>query len=289
MPNAPGPRGGNKRNPSSYIPPTTGPVTPREIYQLLLNAGFSSVQAAGIMGNMVHESGLNPESGGIDSNGAWAGGLISWNTAGYTNARSLVTGDPPADVRAQIKYLLTSTSGLKAGTSGATASQVGANFAQNVEVCSTCGPKNGLPTAPNGTTARAASAAAIYAAAKSGNWGVVSSSALPGAGSTGAGGGAAAPGGTGSNAAGGGTGACVLSFPSIDLKVTSIGGGCIFSKSQARAWIGALMLVGGGLVTFGGVAVLVATAFSSTKAGRAVAGTAGKVAGVAGKAAAVAK
>lgn len=266
MPNTPGPRGGNARNPKNYIPPTTGPVTPREIYQLLLNAGFSSVQAAGIMGNMIHESGLNPESGGIDSNGYWAGGLISWNTAGYTGARSLVTGNPQADVRSQIKYLVTSTNGLKAGTAGSTPYQVGANFAEHVEVCSTCGPQGG----PNGTQVRAASAQTVYQAAQSGNWGLVSSSALPagGAGS----GNAAGPGASGSSD-------CVVGFGGV----LGIGKFCLLKKSGARALIGGLMLIGGGLVMFGGTAVLVATAFSSTKAGRAVAGTAGTVGKLAAK------
>jgi hypothetical protein len=275
MPRGTPPTGGNSRNPKHYIPPTTGPVTPREIYQLLLNAGFSSVQAAGIMGNMIHESSLNPESGGTDSNGYWAGGLISWNSAGYTNARSLVTGNPQADVRAQIKYLVTSTNGLKQGLAGSTPYQVGANFAEHVEVCATCGPKGG----PNGTFDRAASAATVYKAAQSGNWGLVSSSAIPAGGSS-PGSGSSPAGGTGSNA-GGGTGACLISFPSLG----PIGGGCIFGKSSARALIGGLMMGGGMVVGLAGVAVLLASAFGRTKlagAAAAVPGV-GTVAGVANK------
>src|SRR5260370_4106316 len=70
------------------------------------------------------ESHIDPESDGIDSNGYRSVGLINWNTKGYTNAGQLVTGNPQRDVRAQIDYLFTSTSGLSAGLQGATAADV---------------------------------------------------------------------------------------------------------------------------------------------------------------------
>jgi hypothetical protein len=74
--------------------------------------------------------------------------------------------------------------------------------------------------------------------------------------------------------AGGATGTCVIGFPAIDLKVTSVGGGCIVSKSQARAVIGAMLMVSGVLVILPGIILMAAAAFGASGAGAAV-GSAG--------------
>jgi Phage tail lysozyme len=245
------PGGGTGGTAAGYTPPTTGPVTPKEIYYLLLAKGLSTAQAIGVMANMKAESGLDPESGGIDSNGYWAGGLISWNSEGYTDAHSLVTGNPQKDVRAQIDYLLSSTNGLKAGLRGSTAQQVAGNFAANVEVCEGCNPGS---TYPNGWTTRVGYAAPLLAAAQSGNWAdVATSTASPGGSSSS---------GAGSSSAGSG---CIVKFPGI----AGIGATCLLSKSQARALIGGLTLVpAAGFIVVGAV-VLAAFAFRRTGAGAA--------------------
>jgi hypothetical protein len=240
MPPVGAPSGGGQ-----YRIPTSGPVTPREIYQLLINKGLSTVQAIGVMGNMYAESHLSPESGGIDSNGYWAGGLISWNTAGYTNARQLVTGDPQKDVRAQIDYLFTSTNGMSAGLVGSTPQEVAGNFAANVEKCQGCQPGSNYS---NGWAARRGYATLISGWESSGKW------------PTSAGTGAGNPGAAGSGTGGSGS-ACLLSVPLA---------GCILSTSKARALVGGLFVAAGIPVALVGAIVLTAFAFRHTGAGTAV-------------------
>ena len=65
---------------------------------------------------------------------------------------------------------------------------------------------------------------------------------------------------------------CLLSIPSVDLKVTSIGGGCIVSKSEGRAVIGALLLGSGGLIFGLGALVLVALGLKHSGAGKVAGG-----------------
>lgn len=142
----------------------TNDVTPQEIYYKLAKAGFSMKQASGVMGNMYYESSLNPESGGIDTNGKWAGGLISWNTGSYPNAHELVTGNPQADLNNQIEYLVNDTDNLHEGLRGKTAQDVGHNFAQYVEGCSSCAPGD------QGWIDRGQEAQSIYGYAKSKKW-----------------------------------------------------------------------------------------------------------------------
>jgi hypothetical protein len=227
-----------------YRVPTSGPVTPREIYALLTQKGLSTIQAIGVMGNMFAESHLDPESGGIDSNGYWAGGLISWNTEGYTNAKQLVTGNPQQDARAQIDYLFTSTSGLSAGLVGTTPQEVAGNFAANVEKCQGCQPGSNYP---NGWAARRGFATMISGWQTSGNWPKAAGSA------------AGAPGAAGGGTGGGGS-QCLLSVPLA---------GCILSTSKARALVGGLFVAAGLPVAVVGTVVLAAFAFRGRGIGKA--------------------
>lgn len=75
--------------------------------------------------------------------------------------------------------------------------------------------------------------------------------------------------GSGTVASGGsGSSGCFLSLPSVDLVVTSVGGGCLITNSELKALKGAL-LVASGAVVFGlGVLVLTAYGLESTKAGQ---------------------
>ena len=104
-------------------------VTPKQIWEELEKAGASSVQAAGIMGNAIAESGLNPE---LTSPGV---GLWQWLPADYPQV-PMPTGHPVADMQAQVKFL-TSTGGLKAA-SGTTVAETACNFSARYERCSGC-------------------------------------------------------------------------------------------------------------------------------------------------------
>jgi hypothetical protein len=65
---------------------------------------------------------------------------------------------------------------------------------------------------------------------------------------------------------------CLLAIPSVDLKVTSIGGGCIVSKSEGRAVIGGLLMAAGAGVLGVGVLVLVALGLKHAGAGKVAGG-----------------
>jgi hypothetical protein len=269
MATAPGP-GGSGPAAGTYTVPTTGSVSPREIYQLLLNAGFSTAQAIGIMANMIAESSLNPEAQATDSNGFTSSGLVQWNAASYPNSPSLVTGNPQSDVRAQVNYLAKTIS--KNAIAGSTPSVVAGNFAANFERCQGC------QSGQSQYNARVANAALVQSWVTTGNW------LTSGAGLTNA-----APGSTGGNPSSTSTSAssstCVLSAPSFFGFSL---GGCLFSKTEARALVGGLMLAGGGLVMFGGLAVLALAAFGKTSAGKATVKAAGTTAEIAGAGLAVA-
>src|SRR5258708_35505325 len=113
-------------------------VGPKDIWAALQRAGASAVQDAGIMGNMIAESNLDPEAKAMDSNGSVSYGLAQWNAASHPNAASLVTGNPVADLQRQITYL-TSTGGVQAA-SGTTVRETASSFAARDERGATCPP-----------------------------------------------------------------------------------------------------------------------------------------------------
>jgi hypothetical protein len=84
--------------------------------------------------------------------------------------------------------------------------------------------------------------------------------------------GASASGGTGNSGAGGGSGATLASAPSTclvgPLPHTSF---CLMSYGEARAGIGAALIVAGGLLALPGLIVLVAAGLAGTSAGQAAA------------------
>lgn len=67
---------------------------------------------------------------------------------------------------------------------------------------------------------------------------------------------------------------CAMTFPSIDLGVTSVGGGCLLTYSTERAIISGLLLGVAGIIALAGMVILAASAFQHTGASAAV----GKVA-----------
>lgn len=273
---APPSGGGKKKVPlraRAYVPPTHGPVTAKEIYYLLLQQGFSTTQAEGIMANMWAESHLDPESDGVDSNGYRSVGLINWNTApgNYPHASSLVTGNPQQDVRAQIKYLTTSTNGINPGTQGRSAADVAGNFAANVEGCDGCNAGN--TTTPNGWGFRRGYAAQFTQAVATGNWANIKTSSFSGSGQSPSSG-TAGP----SNQAN-----CAIGWSGVSVPlIGSVGSFCLLHKSQARAIVGATLLGFSALAALPIVAIMVITFAGRTRAGQAVAGAGGSVLQVAG-------
>jgi Phage tail lysozyme len=258
-----------------YVPPTTGPVTAREIYALLLQNGFSTVQAVGIMANMIAESNLNPEAVGDGSYG-----LVQFQQGsdpGGKNASSFVTGNAQADARAQIKYIAQVAS--KQSVSGSTGAQVAGNFAAYFERCSTCSAGN---TGANGWSTRRGYAALVEKWISSGNWPTSAGSGQVGSGAGSGLTGTVSNPATSAGSCTGGSACCLVGWSGIDLKITTLGSFCLFTKTEARAIIGACLMGTGGGIMFVGLAVLTVSAFSHTKVGQAAGkavGTAGEVAG----------
>lgn len=105
------------------------PLSPQVVYNALLSAGASTIQAIGIMANMINESGFDPEA--IGDNGTSFGLVQQHGNYGY-----LVTGNNTADMNAQIS-LLKSLGGF-AKASGTTGAEAAGNFASNYEICVGC-------------------------------------------------------------------------------------------------------------------------------------------------------
>jgi Phage tail lysozyme len=221
-------------------------VTPLDIWKALRNSGASAVQAAGIMGNWISESGLDPESHAQDSNGYVSYGLAQWNTApgNYPAAGTLVTGDAKADLNAQVRFLA-QTGGL-AAAKGSTPQQAAASYAANYERCQTCAGGGAQ------STTRQAQAATVAGWAAAGNWPATGPAGTDTASLTAA-------------AKAQSSATCLWQLPSIDFGIGSIGGECIMSKSQARAIEGVGLMTGGAVVLgFGFVLMLVGTALASS-------------------------
>lgn len=64
---------------------------------------------------------------------------------------------------------------------------------------------------------------------------------------------------------------CVLAWPTLNLVVTSVGGGCLITKSAARGLIGGLCVGAAGIIGIAGLIILATSAFTQTGAGKAVA------------------
>lgn len=143
------------------------------IYEALLFAGATPVQAAGIMGNMVQESSLDPED---NAPGNW--GLVQWTIPGAGSGidrNQYITGNTIHDIEAQIELL--KQQGGFAAASGSTAEEAAVNFMNNYE----------RPDAALANEARRTSAAtSIFQVAQSGGWAGLSFGNSPATGSPGA-------------------------------------------------------------------------------------------------------
>jgi hypothetical protein len=213
-------------------------VTPQQIYQALISAGASTIQAIGIMANMLAESGLNPEAVGDQGTSF---GLVQQHGMQYAG---LVTGNPAADMAAQIKTM--AANGGITAAAGSTGAAAAGNFAANYERCTTCQPGQAS------YQQRVANAATVAGWVSSGKWPTSAGSA------------------TAATAGGGGTASnstdptCAWGF-SGSLVVTSVNV-CIVKKTTLRHAAGALLLTGGGIVVMVGAVILAASAFQRSGA-----------------------
>lgn len=224
------------------------------VYQALLKNGYSTVQAIGIMANMWHESGINPESSAMDSNGYRSVGLVSFNTApgNFPNAGSMLTGNPNADINSQTRYLAQIAGPRSAAAAGSSDAQVAGNWAANFERCQGCQPGGSQ------YNARAQFASTVAGWASAGHWTV--SSGTPGTG--GSTGGSATGSGTGGGAPAGGTGTTGTQTTATDAHcLWSLGVvGCVITKAQARAIVGGLLLASGLVIGIVGLNMLLKAA-----------------------------
>ncbi|MCL5413006.1 MAG: phage tail tip lysozyme [Candidatus Marsarchaeota archaeon] len=137
----------------------------------LIAAGYSQIEAAGIMGNAAQETGgqnyknINPEQ---KSSGGGCNGFVCFTTSSYPTSPSLITGNPQLDIQNQIQLIITSGYGPGAAWWSGVTTPKGAAiaFMQNFERCSGYNnpPNYGLCNGP----VRESQAQAAYSALASG-------------------------------------------------------------------------------------------------------------------------
>jgi hypothetical protein len=220
---------------------------PRDVYNALIKAGFSTVQAIGAMANGIAESGLNAETRVIDSNGYYSDGIWQFNEQSYPNASSLVTGHCGADITAQVGFLKAHISGN--ALAGSTPAQVAGNFAQYFERCQQCQPGGGS------YAQRVANAGVVAGWVSSGKWPASAGSGFTSSGSSSA---------TSTTGSGSADPTCAWALGTINLHVTSVGGGCLIHKSTIRHMVGGALIVWGVGLAVPGMLVLAAFAFRAS-------------------------
>lgn len=132
------------------------PQNAKAIYTFLTGHGFSSNAAAGILGNIYGESGGNPESVGTGGNG-----LIGWTPP----LAGAVTGNPQKDLafqeQALLRYIAQNGGEASINSHAQSVNSATSYFITQFE--RPANPSGDLPI-------REQAAAAVAAAAKSGNW-----------------------------------------------------------------------------------------------------------------------
>jgi hypothetical protein len=236
-------------------------VTPLQIYKALLAAGASTIQAIGIMANSINESGLNPEATNpADGNGG-SYGFVQQNGGQYA---TLVTGNPVADLAAQIKVV--AVNGGFAAASGTTPAQAAGNFASGYEKCVGCQAGGAQ------YNSRVANAATVAGWVASGSW--PTSAGSPNAQTT------AAAGSSGTVLGGTTDPTCAFGIHAGAPGLSSlpvIGSAfqadlCFMHKSTLRHVVGGLLMLAGGGLALPGVLLLAAFSFRRTGAGHAAGG-----------------
>ena len=149
-----------------------GSVSPLTIYHELTSQGASTVEALGIMANMIAESGFNTQA--VGDQGTSFGLVQQHGPYSY-----LVTGNPQADMKRQIATV--KQLGGFAAARGNTPQDAAGNFAANYERCVGC------QQGGDQWNTRRGNAATVVGYFKSGKWPQVGGggpSSSPGTGST---------------------------------------------------------------------------------------------------------
>ena len=220
-------------------------ITPKDVYQALIDAGASTIQAIGIMANVVNESGFNPEAVGDQGTSF---GIVQEHGSQYAG---LVTGRPGNDLNAQVK-LLAQQGGFRAA-SGSTPAEAAGNFAANYEKCVGCQAGGAQ------YNQRVANAAAVSGWVSSGKWPTSAGSATASA--------------TSSSQPAGPD--CALSLGGQHIGILfghgpTLPSACLVRKTEVRAVLGAMILVGGGLIVLPGLVIVLAFGFRASGAARVV-------------------
>jgi hypothetical protein len=261
----------------------------QQMYAALRAQGYSKAAAAGIMANMAYESGgqnpLGPYDTSAVGDGGTSHGLLQWNTAGggYQNMAG-------TNLSAQIKYMGQTLPSQC--TSMTTPAAVAGCLAMRFERCQGCTTTSGAQYQDRVAAAQVISQQPWYTADNAGAGGAQLASMMANspyaAASNGAA--AAAAGATptltsapsqSATASGGGapndSGACqpctgaisqghgpspLFGGPILSNRCCiianplTVGQSCIFSKTNARALVGGLVILGGLIVTITGVILL---------------------------------
>lgn len=230
-------------------------ASPKQVYDELTAQGASSVQALGIMANIINESGFNPEAVGDQGTSF---GIVQQHGSQYAG---LVTGNEAADLKAQVR-VIAQNGGFRAA-SGSTPAEAAGNFAANYERCVGCQPGGAQ------YNSRVANAATVAGWASSGKWPASAGSATQQAQLT-----AAQQQSAAQQAQQLGS-TCIIGFGGVpgtswinDIFGSggNVGQFCLFSKSEARAVVGGLVMVASGSVALIGVLILAAYGLKKTGA-----------------------
>lgn len=216
------------------------PQNAQTIYSYLVGIGLTPTAASGVLGNIEQESGGDPAA--YNPSGGGQCGIIQWYPC------SVPVGNLQAQLPALGQYIA-NNGGVTALNNASTSPAAAAQAFMGMERC------EGWNTDPYGVCNlgnRAASAAAVLQAAQTGNWTAGASGQL-----------LSAQGGEGQA-----TSTCLwgINLPSIGSTI-GLGGGtqyCILQKSQGKALLGGLAMLGGGLVFATGIYMI----FRASETGR---------------------
>jgi hypothetical protein len=128
---------------TSVSAPGAATKTASQIVQYFVSQGFTVNAAAGVVGNLQQESGLNPSEAG--------GGLAQWNPGWYAQMAAFATsqGLSPSSMAGQVAYLAWDLhgpyAGLLAQLNAASSPSIAALlFMDGYEQCSGAGPNGGI-------------------------------------------------------------------------------------------------------------------------------------------------
>ena len=217
-------------------------------YAYLIGQGLTPAQSAGVVGNLISESGVQPN--GANGDGGIAHGIAQWHPDRWGPLAAWAQGQglDPNSLTGQLAMLWhelnTSETGALAGLrSTSTPSAAASSFAGLYERCAGCASGGGS------VPGRIANALSVF----SGSSTTGSTSAGSTAGGLGDG--------TDGNVltASDSSNPCVFNLPGVTLPIigTNLGGNCLIHQSQLRALAGGAILVAGGIVVLAGLIALI--------------------------------